>query len=151
MGIVPRSSRQQPTTTISNNARIPRSLQRTPLDCQRDMTYRFPMRRAGMLAAVLAACTSSVPLDKYDDELLQARCQRFVRCGLFVDDDSCEAYFRILPDVNRQPALDAGKLKYDGEAAKRCDDAIAAQTCDGASRDGRLPPAACAKVFVGQV
>jgi len=105
-----------------------------------------------MLAAVLAACTSaSVPLDKYDDELVAARCQRFVRCGLFVDNDSCEAYFRIVPDVTRQPAIDAGKLAYDGDAAKRCNDAITAQTCDGASRDGRLLPAACAKVFVGKV
>ncbi len=116
------------------------------------MTYRFWMTRAGMLAAVLAACTSSsVPLDKYDDELLQARCQRFVRCGLFVDDDSCQAYFRVVPDPDRKPAIDAGKLKYDGDAAKRCNDAIAAQTCDGESRDGRRAPDVCAKVFVGQV
>jgi hypothetical protein len=102
--------------------------------------------------AVFGACkNASVRLEDVDTEALRARCERFTRCGLFTDQDACEAYFRIVVDVNRQPAIDAGLVRYDGEAARRCDDAIAAMTCDGTSREARVPPADCAKIFVGTV
>ncbi|HEY1557185.1 MAG TPA: hypothetical protein VGF94_20255 [Kofleriaceae bacterium] len=109
------------------------------------------VRLVGALAVVGACGDAAIPLADLDTEALHARCERFVRCGLFTDQDACEGYFRIVVDVNRQPSMDAGLVHYDGEAAQRCYSALAAVTCDGTARDARVPPADCAKIFVGTI
>jgi hypothetical protein len=102
--------------------------------------------------AAFAACKSpSIALGDLDTEALRSRCERYVRCGLFTDQDSCEGFFRIVVDVDRQPSINAGLVHYDGEAAESCYSALAGLTCDGTSRAARVPPADCSKIFVGTI
>jgi hypothetical protein len=105
-----------------------------------------------ILAAAVVACSSpSIELDELDAAGQASRCTRFVRCGLFASVDACNAYARIPPPSSYAAAKDAGKLSFDGEEAKRCEDALAQQGCDLTSRDVRTVPAACAKRFHGKI
>ncbi|HEV7555521.1 MAG TPA: hypothetical protein VGO00_08715, partial [Kofleriaceae bacterium] len=92
---------------------------------------------------------ASISLDDLDTEALRARCERFTRCGVFDSQDDCEAFFRAPIDPNRQPGLDQGLTHYDGAAAKRCYDAIAGQTCDQTTKEGRHLPSDCNGIFSG--
>jgi len=105
----------------------------------------------GALAAFGACKSPSLQLQDLDTEAVRARCERFVRCGVFTDQDSCEGFFRIVVDVDRQPSIDAGLVHYNGEAAESCYTALAAVTCDGTARAARVPPADCSKIFTGTI
>src|SRR5262245_57360944 len=110
------------------------------------------MRRA--LAAALVAALGcgddgpSIPLAELHTESVHAQCEYLVRCGLFTDPDTCTAYFRVPDERSLLAAIEAGKIRYDGAAAKRCQDTIAAGSCDLTSRDARVRPA-CDAMFRG--
>lgn len=103
--------------------------------------------------AAVAACSSasSIELDELGRVSLAARCTRFVRCGLSPTIEACVAYFRIPPPDSFGQARDAGRLDFDGEQARRCEDALAAQSCDVTSRDLRVVSESCTKMFHGHV
>lgn len=107
----------------------------------------------GALAALIGCSKSEPPIsvDDYDSELVQARCERLVRCGVFAEQATCETNQVVLVDINRQPAIDQGLVHYDGAAAKRCFDKIAEQTCDASIEEGRNPPDDCKHIFNGTV
>jgi hypothetical protein len=112
------------------------------------------MRSLGSLAiaALVAACSSaSIKLEELDAAGLTARCERFVRCGLASSTGACEASFRKPPPSSFGPARDAGRLAFDGEQARSCEDALAAQSCDVTTRDVRVVPDACKKMFRGRI
>jgi hypothetical protein len=101
----------------------------------------------------MSACggTPSIDLDELDAASQAARCTRLVRCGLLASIDACDAYFRIPPPSSFGPAKAAGHLEFDGAQARRCQDALAAQGCDSTSREVRIVPEACTKMFRGRI
>jgi hypothetical protein len=108
--------------------------------------------RGCLLALILAACGDNItgtPLAEFQAEADAARCSYFMRCGLFASADTCAAFFRDRPDVNVDAALAAGKVFYNGVAAEKCHAALAAQSCDLSSREGRVLPDACDHIFGG--
>ncbi len=113
--------------------------------------YRSHVRSA-LFLVVLCACGDNVtglPFEDFDDAVTAARCARFVRCGMFVDDAACDGFFRKRPDLDLELALKANVVGYSGPAAEECVDALASQSCDTSARDARLIPEACARVFIG--
>jgi hypothetical protein len=107
-----------------------------------------------VLAMTMAACSGGGPSVEYadfDQALSQAKCQRAARCGLFPDEDSCNANARVVPDTSLAAAIAAKAVKYDGQQAKQCIDATAKQGCDSTGADVHLPPDACVKMLTGTV
>jgi hypothetical protein len=111
------------------------------------------MLRLGTLLSVLAAACggSSIALSELDQALQQARCERLARCKLFPDEAACMAVSRVLPDTSVAAAIAAHKIRYDGERARQCVDATAAQSCDVTAHDSHLAPRACTAMFTGTV
>lgn len=111
------------------------------------------MKRVVWLTLVVAtACSSpSIRLEDLDAEAQEAKCARLVRCGLFASAEACDAYFRSPPVSSLGPAEAAGRLGFDGAAAKQCEDALAAEGCDPTSREVRVVPDACSRMFRGRV
>jgi hypothetical protein len=106
--------------------------------------------------AVLAVCACGdnvvgTPFSEFEAASDRARCERFVRCGLFTDNDACNGFFRKRPDIDLAAAVARGIVRYSGPAADECLAALAAQSCDTSSRDARTQPAACAEMFRGSV
>jgi hypothetical protein len=103
-------------------------------------------------AATLVSCAKpSISIDALSEAALQAKCERLTRCGMFVLVDECTRYFRSPPPDSYQPAIRAGKLEYDGQRAKDCEDALSAVTCDLTSREARVPPEPCRAMFRGRI
>jgi hypothetical protein len=109
------------------------------------------VRLSIVLSIVAIACGGgpSIALADLQRELQLARCQRLARCGVFRDDGSCMRFSRIVSDPSLAAAIAAGAALYDGERAKQCVDATAAQSCDLTTRDSHIAPKACAETFVG--
>jgi len=104
-----------------------------------------------ILATACGDNLTGTPIEEFQAEADAARCAYLVRCGLFASADTCGAFFRDRPDVDRDAALAAGKVYYNGVAAQRCHAALAELSCDAASREGRVLPAACDEIFNGLV
>lgn len=83
----------------------------------------------------LAAC-SSVEQEDFDAELAEALCERYVRCGVSHDEDSCKRAqvegFIGQSGLNTQfsAALSAGRMRYDADAARACLEKIRTGACD---------------------
>lgn len=108
------------------------------------------MQIGAVVVLAAAACGApSIALDQLDQEIQAARCERLVRCGLFADDASCLAYFWVLSDPSLHGAVAVHKVGYDGAVAKRCVEALAAQSCDRTAPDARTDPGVCAGMFSG--
>jgi hypothetical protein len=110
------------------------------------------LRFSAVLGVAAMACSGpSIALSDLDQELQQARCERFARCGLFPDEASCLRSARFVPDASLAAAVAAHKIDFDGQRAKQCVDAIARQSCDASAHDVRVPPAACTDMLAGRI
>lgn len=108
--------------------------------------------RCWLVLAAVAGCSSpSLELDQLDDAMFAAQCLRAVRCGLETSVEACRAYAVTPPPSSFPAARAAGHLEFDGDEARRCEDALAARPCDVTSRDARIVPDACKRVFAGRV
>jgi len=89
------------------------------------------MRRLAVLA-LFCACTGGVDYAHFDDALIDARCNYYVRCGVAAAVTECQAFYTrtALDTANTQSALDAGKLVYHADTAQACLDAYAGLSCD---------------------
>ncbi|HYO74487.1 MAG TPA: hypothetical protein VEU33_51275 [Archangium sp.] len=89
-----------------------------------------------ILGLCLAACSSGVAQEDFDAELVGAVCERFVRCGVSPDEDSCKrGQFQGFIGqrgltARHGAAIRAGQLRYDAAAAKACLEKIRAGACD---------------------
>lgn len=113
-------------------------------------------RRAFSIIVALSAagCGDNIPGLAFDDlhaASLQARCDYLQRCGLIADHAVCTALFRAPKDDRLRAAIDAGKIRYDGAAAKRCQEALAVRSCDQTSREVRVPFEECTRMFSGTI
>lgn len=114
------------------------------------------MKLVALVLVVLGACGGSsgktIAPGDLDAEFRDAVCAYKARCGSFPDEDSCHrAYVSISFALAASDfaAIDAGKVKYDGKAARTCVDAIAKESCDTTDLDGRSPPEACDHIVTG--
>lgn len=100
-----------------------------------------------------SACGGSASLaaEEVDVAARTALCTRGVRCGLIASVEACQAELVTPPPPSYAAARDAGHLDYDGEAAQRCADALAALPCDQTSRAARVVPEACRSRFRGKI
>lgn len=110
------------------------------------------MPSSSMCLVALAACSAApLDLDQLDAAVLAARCARAARCGLVRSIEACEAASFTPPPNSFQAARDAGHLEFDGEQARRCQDVLSAQSCDLTSREFRVTPEACRRMFRGRI
>ncbi len=107
--------------------------------------------RIGLVVALAACHSPSVSFDDAQAAELAANCERFVRCGLYVDEATCETDTRQVTDQNLAAAVASGAIDYDGAQAKQCFDALAAISCDSTTDAARTLPTPCTKIFSGTV
>jgi hypothetical protein len=111
------------------------------------------MPHRGLVILVLvSACGDNlvgVPLEELELARERARCDRLARCGLFADAAACTGFFRARPDPDLAAAISSGLVRYDGPSAARCLDALAAQSCEPASREARILPPVCTQMLEG--
>jgi hypothetical protein len=113
-----------------------------------------PVLGAVAFFLALMACgggSASLAAEDVDVAARTAGCTRGVRCGLIASVVACEAVLVTPPPPSYAAARDAGHLDYDGEAAQRCADALAALPCDQTSRAARSVAAACRDRFRGKI
>lgn len=106
------------------------------------------------LALLLGACggPDSVPLDDLGDTIIDAYCDRAVRCGAFASEDACRSYLGGLLEADDLiRSVEAGRTNYDGEAAGECIDQLRGASCDVTTEDSRVEPPACDDAFDGTV
>lgn len=107
----------------------------------------------GLASVLVAACGDSggpaVTYADFDQAVQQAKCQRAARCNLFPDEESCMTFARVVPNTSLAGAIQADKVKYDGQRARQCIDALAKQSCDLTAEDSHITPTACAEMFTG--
>lgn len=92
-----------------------------------------------------------LPLEEAAATRLQAECARLVRCGLFQDLATCEAYFPTQDLAELRSAAAAQRIEFDGVRAERCYRALEGISCDVTTEEARVLPADCARIFVGSV
>jgi hypothetical protein len=96
-----------------------------------------------VFAGCLFACQSTpVAIDDFYPTLTDAACSRLVTCGVLRSHDECARAFRSFPPNplrSVKAGVEMGKVKYDGDAARRCADAIAGQSCTVSSDLLRSP------------
>ena len=111
------------------------------------------MRRWPALLSI-AACHHTTPLAKEQlaSAFVDSLCTYKVACGEFPDSASCHrAYLGVafFVESTRFAAIDAGKIVYDGIAARDCMDAIATTLCDRTSQSARVTAEACDHIVAG--
>jgi hypothetical protein len=114
------------------------------------------VRPAIAFVVAVSAChhTTTPPLDKADlaSAFIDAECTHLVKCKVFPDSDSCHrAYIGInfVVDATQFAAIDAGKVIYDGVAARECIDSYATASCDRTDESARISPEACDRILEG--
>jgi hypothetical protein len=105
-----------------------------------------------LVSLSLAACggPDSVSIDDLPEDLIDAFCDRAVRCGLFVDEATCKAGLDV-SSVSVIRAVEAGRADYDGEAAAACIDKLRNAACDNTLEENRVQPEECDDAFDGNV
>jgi hypothetical protein len=120
-------------------------------NCTKISSMRAVWFTIGAAALVACAKTPSISIGELSDAGLRAKCERLTRCGMFVSVDACSRYFRAPPPDSYTPAIRAGRLDYNGQRAKDCEDALGVVSCDVTSREARVPPAPCIEMFHGKI
>ncbi len=102
------------------------------------------------ILALLAACGGGIDFEDFDDEHRGATCGYYVRCGAFGTVGDCQTYFQRfdIDNPSLEAAIDAGKTRYDGDAAEACIEALDNLDCDFADQDTDAL-AACDEVLRG--
>jgi hypothetical protein len=103
------------------------------------------------LVTVAAACGGGgVKIDDLDDELVDALCERQVRCGAYASLDECRAAANAsIEELKR--AIEAGRVDYDEGKAGDCLEALGSASCDTTSESARDEPDACREAIRGTV
>jgi hypothetical protein len=121
------------------------------------------MRTLVISAIVLTGCgPGSVALADYPEAARGAYCSHLAECGVVEDIPTCLATnigfdfeingLDLRLSASRRAAIAMGKIRYDGENAKRCLDALgAARGCDPTIEISRVRPDECLAIFNGRL
>lgn len=93
----------------------------------------------------------STSLSDLSDAYRSAMCDYYVRCGVVESQALCEQLLGGLETAELEAAVAAGKVKYDGDAAGECLDAIGGRSCNPGDENARVAPAACDNMIKGTV
>lgn len=109
---------------------------------------------AVVLTLVFAACGggASLSLEEYPQEVRDAFCQNFVKCGVIKDLETCRKLdFGVDIQLTETflAAVDSGKAKFNGDKAKSCVDGIADASCDVFDDTQRAGPVECSQILTG--
>jgi hypothetical protein len=111
------------------------------------------MRWLVLTTAVGVACGGdTVSVDDYAREARDATCRHLVACGEIEDIETCRRLdigVRIELSATDRAAVDMGRIRFDGENARRCFDALADRSCDATSESNRVVPDACHNILLG--
>jgi hypothetical protein len=119
------------------------------------MASRAPRALRALLissvVALAAACGGGgVKIDDLDDELIDALCERQVRCGAYASVEACRAAANAsIEQIKR--AIEAGRVDYDEGKAGDCIEALGDASCDVTSESSRDEPDACREAIRGTV
>ncbi|KFA91109.1 hypothetical protein [Archangium violaceum] len=96
--------------------------------------YRYRTALA-ILGLWLAACSSGVKQEDFDAALAEAVCEKYVRCGVSHDEDSCkrnqlQGFIGQRGLTQYREDFRAGRIRYDATAASACLEKIRTGTCD---------------------
>lgn len=99
-----------------------------------------------------------IALENLMSAYLDVACHGYIACGEMSSVESCKEQLQAWltaagedPFDDQKKAIAAGRMSYDGEAARRCMDAAAADSTCGAGDDIGANYADCEVVFVGKV
>jgi hypothetical protein len=96
--------------------------------------YRYRVALA-VVGSWLAAC-SGVKQEDFDAALAEALCDKYMRCGVSHDEESCQRALLVGPvgqhglTTQYSVALGNGRMRYDAEAAQACLEKIRTGSCD---------------------
>jgi hypothetical protein len=113
------------------------------------------MRKLMVVAWLCAACSGSNPVsfDDFAEQSKRSACEFQVRCGLIKDDlTAClsgNTAGRTRVSATEQAAVKAGRIKYDGDQARTCLDALSSRSCDVTTASYRGYPEACLSALRG--
>jgi hypothetical protein len=102
------------------------------------------------IAALGAACGGGVKLEDLGDEIINALCERQVRCGAFASVEACRAFANANDEEFRR-SVEAGRATYDEDKAADCLEALGDASCDSTAQNVRAQPQACRDAFRGTV
>jgi hypothetical protein len=103
------------------------------------------------ISTLAAACGGGgVKIDDLGGDLIDALCQREVRCGAFTSVEACKAGANFdIEEIKRSIA--AGRTEYSEDQAADCIDALGGASCDSTAQNVRVQPEACRHAFEGTV
>src|SRR5262245_2001699 len=114
-----------------------------------------------VLTTMLGGCGAGADaLDDYATATRGAYCSHLQTCGVIESVDTCLKTntgfdftingLDLRLSASRRAAIDEGKVRYDGESAKRCLDELgAARGCDPTTEISRVRPDECLEIFTG--
>jgi hypothetical protein len=109
-----------------------------------------------LLGVIVAACGpggggGAIPIHSLESEVASTLCTFEANCGLMPDVATCEATIQIDDDetLTLIAAVDAGKVRYDGNAARTCLNHYPTTTCSFSAFLN--PDPSCAATFTGTV
>jgi hypothetical protein len=107
-------------------------------------------------SALIGACntTSSIDLEHLPAALVEEQCEAAVHCGTYPDQATCQAVMAM--DVSMAALMadvSAGTVKYDGQSASVCVNAIERQMgmCQRSAQGRLVLPPACDNMFTGTI
>lgn len=118
------------------------------------------MRRLMVMGLLCAACSASnpgppgspVPIDEIGAQGAEEVCEFQARCGGAQDVAACLSVHFAGPTVTSATVLagvKAGRIKYDGDLARECFDALGSRSCDVTTASYHGYPEVCLSVFRG--
>ena len=117
---------------------------------ERRLVTSAPMRASAVtvLCAVTACGGGSIPFEQLNTELVKALCAKYEECGLARSQATCISEFDGVILNDQANAIAAGRVKYDGSAARTCVNALSKVACTELSLGS---DESCDRVYEGQV
>lgn len=108
---------------------------------------------AVLLCAALVGCGGgSISINDLKGAVADSNCDRLVRCGAVSSHDACVALLNsFFNEDELQADVANGTVKYDGEKAQSCLDALGGSSCDVSQKDNRVTPQDCIDAIKGTV
>ena len=108
-----------------------------------------------VVISVVGCGDDGVPLDDLPEKFRSEYCRYLARCGVVPSQSVCEGLnigLGLSVDPSLEAAIDAGKVKYDGNLVASCYEQLGSASCDRTDEKGRMFGGAdCAGAIKGTV